>query len=341
MKNNTKSPTPSSFISQEAEQAVIGSILLQPDWLDELELDPEDFFTDDYRYLFQAELALKARGENIDEASVAREAAPKVKAWVIPQVMSIVPTPYDCTYYAKIVRELAQKRKLYHIASQIVDRCQSPTSAADITDRAVVELQSIASKLKTSRAVTFSSPERITSNPPTYNAIVTTQKGVSAEISFTSADLDSPKVVKRKIRERLKVNPVLPSDFEALVHNLVEHAKDLVAPLDASEDETILYWIREWFKTAIEAETVDDFTQGYIDKGGYRYFSFPRLRKYLNDRQELKVSPPRLSSILVPLGLREKNPDKIDGKSIRLCGLPLTFFEEEEVAEEDSSWLEK
>ena len=341
--------------SEEAESAVIGSIIIEPGWLEELDLDPDDFFLDTCRRLYEACLALRERGEHVDEQSVSKEASPAVPVWEVPRILSQMPTHMDCAYHARTVRELSQKRKLIDIGERLVKMAKDPaTTAQRATDEVRTMIEGLAFPGKSSRFVAFSNPRIFTSEPPSYIITVSSTNDKKAvDIRFTSAELDNTTAFKRKIREKLGVNPVLPKPFDTLIHNLVKQAKSQLAPKDASAEEQICILIRDWFKTAMEAEHVDDLAQGYVEKEGAYWFSSTKILKYLSDKAKVKMTPEKLWPILASRGGRKSKVHRLGDNTARLWGLDKKFFEAEKEEpiegeqiplakkeEDDLSWLE-
>jgi replicative DNA helicase len=119
-------PTPQSI---EAEQAVLGSMLLDRDAVttaaEILQLD--DFYYEPHRYIFEAILTLFNRGEPTDMLTVAEELKRKGKldecggqAYLM-KLMEIVPSVANIENYCRIVEEKAILRQLIQVANQIVN----------------------------------------------------------------------------------------------------------------------------------------------------------------------------------------------------------------------------
>jgi hypothetical protein len=346
------------FSDVEAEEFVIASIIIEPDWLDELDLDATDFLDEQMATLYQAALDLRNREEHIDELSIAREVSGKVPAWVIPKIISQVPTSMDCLYYAQRVKEMSRKRQVLRILEGAKELLKQYTSQ-ESTDLLRATLDSLQFLNKRSRLVRFSNPRTVTSDPPTYMVTVSSlNHKQSVDIRFTSTELDNSTVFKRKIREKLQINPILPRGFDSLVDWLVRNSKSLPAPSDASTEDTIYFWMREWFKTAIEAEHPEDLTQGYIEREGAYWFVKARMLNYLREKARVKLSDSSFWPLIMNRGGRQSKVFSLSGKKVRLWGIDKKFFaeEEEEPAEgeqmemkveekpeeeDDLSWLEE
>jgi replicative DNA helicase len=111
----------------EAEEAVIGSLLIDPDAILKVAvaLKPEDFFSETNRLIYQACLSLYQRNEVINQITVAHELMRQDKleqiggAAFLSHLISSVPTSLHVEYYAQIVSDTAVMRRLIAAAKQI------------------------------------------------------------------------------------------------------------------------------------------------------------------------------------------------------------------------------
>jgi replicative DNA helicase len=111
----------------EAEEAVIGSLLIDPDAILKVavSLKAEDFFSETNRVIYQACLALYQRNEAINQITVAHELMRQDKleqiggAAFLSHLISNVPTSLHAEYYAQIVSNAAIMRRLIAAAAQI------------------------------------------------------------------------------------------------------------------------------------------------------------------------------------------------------------------------------
>jgi len=326
---------PEDLYDPEVEDALVASVILQPDYLDDLDIDVEDFAQKQSQLAWRAILSLKGRNAAIDEFSVRREAKELgLEEWYIPKVISETPTSLDCLRYAQEVKSYSQKRKLMQ-AIDHVRRQIGKDSFRELIDYLRASLEALNYEGMSSRFVTFSYPRIIKTDPPIYRVTVSTvNRDTSSDIDFSSAELDSIKLFRRKIREKLYLNPII-HNFDGLIDHLVRTARHISAPDDASREETICEAIRNWFKNADEAELVDDLSQGYIEKDGYYWFHGTSLLNFLNEKEKLRVNKPELISLLVKHGLWESDRGhrnrafRLKDGVKKLWGLPKSFFKEE------------
>ena len=126
--------------SAEAEQSVIGAILLDPDdimTVSELLL-PEDFYTLQYKTLYNGMLSLYQEGKPVDPVTLQN----KLREQEVPEelcsvefisnILSSVPTSANVKYYAEIVKEKAVLRRLIRVSESIANDCYQDTEDLNV-----------------------------------------------------------------------------------------------------------------------------------------------------------------------------------------------------------------
>ncbi len=111
----------------EAEEAVIGSLLIDPDAIVKtaVSLQPEAFYREKNRWLYEACLALYSRNEAVNQITVAQELSRQGKLEEVggpaylSYLVSVLPTSIHVEYYAHIVHRLGMMRQLITAAGQI------------------------------------------------------------------------------------------------------------------------------------------------------------------------------------------------------------------------------
>ena len=111
----------------EAEKAVIGSLLVDGEAIFNVAtfLGPEDFFTQENQWIYDACFGLYKRNEAINQITVAHELAQRGKleetggAAYLSHLVSTVPTSLHIVDYGQIVSRLSVMRRLISAASQI------------------------------------------------------------------------------------------------------------------------------------------------------------------------------------------------------------------------------
>ena len=111
----------------EAEESVIGSLLLDPDGMVKVAdiLKPSDFFNEAPRRCYEACLALYSRSDVVDEVTVGEELARQGRLAdvggraYLAATIRMLPTSLNLEQYAQMVMRLALRRNLIGAASEI------------------------------------------------------------------------------------------------------------------------------------------------------------------------------------------------------------------------------
>lgn len=127
----------------EAEEAVLGSILIDPDCIIRLTpiIKAEDFYRERNQLCFAAALALFQRGQAVDQLTLAGELARTEKLDAVggmaylSHLVSITPTSVHSEEYAEIVSRTATMRRLIDAAAQISALGYNDTEDLDTTLR--------------------------------------------------------------------------------------------------------------------------------------------------------------------------------------------------------------
>ena len=140
--------------SVEAEQAVLGAMLLKPDAVTTAaeELSADDFYRETHRLIFEAMMELKERTEPVDLVTLTeqlKKADKLAKIGGIPALSLIansVPTAANVHYHARIVHEKAQLRSLISAATEIAGAAyESADEVEDIMDNAEKRILAVSS----------------------------------------------------------------------------------------------------------------------------------------------------------------------------------------------------
>ena len=114
--------------SLEAEQAVLGAILIEPEYIPDVAeiVKPEDFYIEGHQIIFKCLLEMDNQRVNIDPISLG-ESLKKVRkfsvvggAGYLATLLSAVPTASNYAYYARIVKEKSTRRKLIATGQKIM-----------------------------------------------------------------------------------------------------------------------------------------------------------------------------------------------------------------------------
>ena len=113
--------------NREAEEAVLGSLLIDPDAIFEVSsfLKPESFYSTSNRWIYESILAINSRNHPVDTLTVVEELRRREQlneiggeAYIIGLV-SVVPTSINAEAYGRIVEAAAVRRDLLGVAGQI------------------------------------------------------------------------------------------------------------------------------------------------------------------------------------------------------------------------------
>lgn len=138
----------------EAEQSVLGAVLLSDTALPALIIDeklqPEDFYRDSHGTIFKAMLDLHVTGEPVDALTLVEhlkqsgQLEPVGGRAAIDLLAASVPAVGNVRQYARIVRENAMLRRLLRAAYEIQSRVHGheapPRELVDMAERAVLEV---------------------------------------------------------------------------------------------------------------------------------------------------------------------------------------------------------
>lgn len=126
-------------VSYEAEQSVLGAVILKPDCFGDLVnlVSGDDFYVDEHREIFFAMHDLFAQSRNIDHVTVIETLANKGvmdterAKQAITGILTAVPSAANAADYAKIVRDRAVRRRLINICREIQESASSEADSAE------------------------------------------------------------------------------------------------------------------------------------------------------------------------------------------------------------------
>jgi len=149
--------------SVEAEQSVLGGVLLSPDTLPTVQeiLDPEDFYRRDHRIIYQAIIEVAANGQVPDGVTVCEYLesnghAEAINGSYVIDIASSTPSSANVQAYATIVKEKSNLRRLIEAGTDIVNYGFAP----DGQDATAIYHRSLS-------AITAIEPALTNSQPPT------------------------------------------------------------------------------------------------------------------------------------------------------------------------------
>jgi len=145
----------------DAELAVLGGIMLDPEALESLEgsLIPEHFYTERHRLIFNAMLDLTGKGQPADSLTIKDYLEQRQQLdtcggeQYLSDLISAIPTAANVRHYAQIVRDRAVLRELLGVCSKVSQNIyESPeTEVGDHLDQAEMEMLAVAERFSRSR----------------------------------------------------------------------------------------------------------------------------------------------------------------------------------------------
>jgi replicative DNA helicase len=139
----------------DAEQAVLGSILLNGEAINEVAdtLLPDDFYRDGHKAIYSAMLAIAAESQPVDLITVTSRLKTEGKLDVaggpgyLASLSDAVPMAANIGHYAKLVRDCAKLRRLIVAGQELVGQCYdhtAPEVALDVAEASLMKLISAA-----------------------------------------------------------------------------------------------------------------------------------------------------------------------------------------------------
>lgn len=145
------------------EEFVIGACLLTPDSVRFASsiLDPSDFRSTTHAHLFRAIVQLQQAGEPVEPFSVWTKAeelgARGIGVVELHEMLQRVGSAESISYYADQVKESASRRRLVHIATNLLreagDETQHPSQAAQAASEAIKNIQAGTSHRMTTKSL--------------------------------------------------------------------------------------------------------------------------------------------------------------------------------------------
>ena len=215
--------------SQEAEQAVLGAMLLDQDAaLKAAELlDDSMFYKEAHRILFRAMVSLTERNDVIDPVTLREELAKRGDLdraggmEYLAALIDVVPTAANVEYHTRIVRDKAVLRRLVEAATEIIqDVYESKTDSAEVLDNAEHRIFQVA---QFRRSEDFSRLKELIW--PTMERIESLQGSHGAVTGVASGFLDLDRLTAGFQRSDLVIIAARPSMGKtSFVLNCVQHA---------------------------------------------------------------------------------------------------------------------
>lgn len=149
-------PSRKPAYSMEAEQSVLGALLLDNSVMDQLGdiLAPEDFYVGAHRLIYQSAIAMLERGEPVDAVTLKQylekhdTLASVGGIGYLAHLVDTVPTAANARAYARMVHDRAVIRELAHQTTQILEKIHGAESFSvnDLLDDAEQRIFSVSER---------------------------------------------------------------------------------------------------------------------------------------------------------------------------------------------------
>ncbi len=131
-------------VSVEAEQALLGSIIVSPDAFDKIGgiITAEDFYVEEHKHIYSALIKMYSQNKTIDVVTLVNalvELGDRDEAGGIQYITLLaesVPSAANVIDYAKIVKDKSTLRKLIHVCDEINEDAYSESDVRRIIDSA-------------------------------------------------------------------------------------------------------------------------------------------------------------------------------------------------------------
>lgn len=335
--------------SLEAEEAVLGSILIDAERISEVidVLNPKDFFYEDASIIYKTMVNLKERGVEPNQIAIGAELQRFNKPGLIVYIshcISITPTSFDIGYYADVVRRCSFYRQLLGVASQIASVAigQEPDVKASL-DKCENIIQELRQKITTeSRRLVLGEPRLIETNPPRYIWNVN-----GKDLRLNLSQITQWGKFKNMVIAELNFVPIKPRDWDNTINALITHSLPIEAPIDASEEQQLKIFIMRWFERMREASIYSDLAVGKhtikeVYGINYYFFKSTPLLNYLKKEYRRGFNSEDLWVFVgkwhgIKHKIRVKTPT--GSMPVDLWGIPMSFLEEEEKVAAPPSWF--
>lgn len=131
--------------NQDAEQSVLGALLIDNDAYDRLgDLRAEHFYRADHQQVFSVICKTIEAGNPVDVITLSDKMPESIPLIYLHELASNTPSSANIGRYSEMVRAAAQRRALAAMASEVAEDSQSQIDPAQIIDKAQSTLEAIA-----------------------------------------------------------------------------------------------------------------------------------------------------------------------------------------------------
>lgn len=274
----------------EAEEAVLGALLIDPDAIIRLApfLRPEDFYREKHSWIYEAMLDLHDRREPVDFLTVCDELERRQQldqvggAGFITSLINAVPTSIHAEHYGRLTERTAVRRRLIEAAGQIASLAyQEAEDVDEVVDHAEQILFGVSERRVSRELVPI---KQIVSNYYDRIEYLTRHRGEMIGIPTGFADMD--KLLGGLQRSDLVILAARPGVGKtslalSIAHTAAKKYRQRVAvfSLEMSDEQVV--------QRLISAETAIDSQR--LRQGDIADKDWGRLMKAANDLSEIHL----------------------------------------------------
>jgi hypothetical protein len=326
----------------EAEEMVLGNILLQPEILDTINIDPEAFYNEYFRHIYEAILDLRVQFRPIDRQAVIDLA----KEHDFPP--ALVSSIYNSTYktgalhdYVNVVNDCLTRRRLLSLGREITNLAYDEnTSPQRIVEIFTLKAEAVYALSTAPRNISVKCLRVKRTTPPFY-VFEVYGRGKKAVIDFRSGEVLKRGAWVREVTDALQFIPILSKNFFDNVSEQISRAALEEAPDEAKEDKYLLKLVRDFVSSGFQAEDLVDLESrgrpGHVDRKGFRWFKGDAVCDVL--KTKTKLDKGGIWNVLSN-NEAQKKLIKFKDKPVWLWGMPLGFFQVEEGKEAEEPTLD-
>lgn len=134
--------------SPEAERSFLGSVLIRPEVLDEVQISSDDFYDPRHRRIYDAARALREKKSPLDAVLIAQEAWGSLsESGYLFDLAAACPHALNASHYAQIIADTAILRKTLHVTNEIRHQIEN----GEPPDKVIPSAQAAFNELAVSR----------------------------------------------------------------------------------------------------------------------------------------------------------------------------------------------
>lgn len=137
-----------SLYNKDAEQAVLGSVLISPKTMVLLSsiLKPDDFYFEAHKIIYSSMLTVHERGEDADIVSLTEEIGEQLEnagGIVYISELSDIPSAANVEQHAKIIKEKSKRRSIFEYAKKLQESVSKSEDVEELMSQAEIGLMDL------------------------------------------------------------------------------------------------------------------------------------------------------------------------------------------------------